>query len=337
MKITLPPFRIAAALGRSVVDRLNPQVAKTAALLILMSITGYAVFVSAVFKRPVISIRRENILEKASTPRKYSRKTSIPIEWSSCKLDALNLEEKGKAAKQGEKASCFFERIDNDARVEMVLIQENAVPAFAIGRSEVTQAQWRAVARLPTIKTFMRTETSIRKGDDLPVDSVLWDEAVEFCQRLSIKTGRNYRLPSEAEWDSACQSKAATSSTSGRSGQKSTRGPTSYDNTAKNRPLFESIFHWEKLPVDNSKLVNASGLYGMSSGVWEWCQDVYEPNLKRQPPGGGMGEDSYGMLRVVHGGTMPNTGQDCNCASRQGLSANTSFPGVGFRIALDLK
>ncbi len=115
----------------------------------------------------------------------------------------------------------FFENLEDDTSLEMVLIPggsfemgaaENeaesnddelpqhlvTVPTFFMGRYPVTQAQWQVVASFPKIDIELSPDPANFKGDDRPVERVNWHEAVEFCQRLSVKTGRNYRLPSEA-------------------------------------------------------------------------------------------------------------------------------------------
>ncbi len=81
-----------------------------------------------------------------------------------------------------------------------------SISAFLMGRYPITQAQWKAVAQKTDLKVKedLDPDPSEFKGDKLPVESVNWYEAVEFCQRLSKLTGRDYRLPSEAEWEYAC-------------------------------------------------------------------------------------------------------------------------------------
>ncbi len=82
---------------------------------------------------------------------------------------------------------------------------EVTVSGFFLGKYVVTQAQWRAVAGLPQVNMEMPLEPSNFKGEDRPVEQVSWYEAEEFCARLSIHTGRRYRLPSEAQWEYACR------------------------------------------------------------------------------------------------------------------------------------
>jgi formylglycine-generating enzyme required for sulfatase activity len=79
-----------------------------------------------------------------------------------------------------------------------------------MGKYPVTQAQWRVVADLPKVERDLAPDPAKFKGDTRPVEQVSWDDAVEFCQRLSKQTGREYRLPSEAEWEYACRAGTKT-------------------------------------------------------------------------------------------------------------------------------
>ena len=87
---------------------------------------------------------------------------------------------------------------------------EVRVPQFFMAKYPVTQAQWRAVAAMPQVDRELEADPSRFKVADRPVDQVSWEEAVEFCVRLSAHTGRPYRLPSEAEWEYACRAGTTT-------------------------------------------------------------------------------------------------------------------------------
>ncbi len=93
-----------------------------------------------------------------------------------------------------------LERNDDESPQHSVTIQP-----FCLGKYPVTQAQWKAVASLPQLNRELDPDPSEFKGENRPVEQVSWYDAVEFCDRLSQKTGRQYRLPSEAEWEYACQ------------------------------------------------------------------------------------------------------------------------------------
>lgn len=79
------------------------------------------------------------------------------------------------------------------------------IAPFYLGRTSVTQNQWRAVAALPAVSRELMIEPSCFAGGDHPVECISWDDAQEFCDRLSISSGRKYRLPTEAEWEIACR------------------------------------------------------------------------------------------------------------------------------------
>jgi formylglycine-generating enzyme required for sulfatase activity len=131
-----------------------------------------------------------------------------------------------------------------------------SVSSFYMGKYEVTQTQWRAVARLPKVKIDLNPDPSYSKGDNLPVERVGSEEAIEFCDRLSKASGKTYRLPTEAEWEYACRAM--------------TTGPQAgnLDSVAwyKNNSLHKTH------PV-GTKQPNGFGLYDMIGNVSEWCMD----------------------------------------------------------------
>ena len=98
-----------------------------------------------------------------------------------------------------------FEGYDSEHPQHFVTIKP-----FFMGKFAITQAQWSTVAKLPQINRSLNPEPSYFKGDSHPVEQISWDEAVEFCARLSEYSGRQYRLPSEAEWEYACRANTIT-------------------------------------------------------------------------------------------------------------------------------
>jgi eukaryotic-like serine/threonine-protein kinase len=135
---------------------------------------------------------------------------------------------------------------------------EVSVQPFYMGKYAVTQAQWAAV---------MGNNPSKVKVPNHPVEQVSWNDAIQFCQKLSIQTGHNYRLPSEAEWEYACRAGTTTPFYFGEtisSAIANYDGTRVYGNEAKGE-------YWEETMGVGSFPPNAYGLYDLHGNVWEWC------------------------------------------------------------------
>src|ERR1044071_9593113 len=169
---------------------------------------------------------------KIDEPSQSPAKSSIP-PLKSFEFQMVTLEADGKVAgRRNAQAESYTEDVGGGVRLEMVLIPAGryimgspesekgrleterpqhrvTVSHVYMSRFEVTQAEWRAVASLPQIDRELNRDPSYFKGDNLPVERVSWYEAVEFCKRLSKKTLRAYRLPSEAEWEYAARGGAS--------------------------------------------------------------------------------------------------------------------------------
>ncbi|XWK89332.1 MAG: formylglycine-generating enzyme family protein [Phormidium sp.] len=216
------------------------------------------------------------------------------------------------------------------------------IESFFMGKYPVTQAQWEAVANLPKINQFLHPDPSIIKAPNKPVEQISWDDAIEFCARLSQHTGKQYRLPSEAEWEYACRAGTTT--------------PFHFGETCTTELANYSGIDWEYMgkicsrgayglgpkgqdrrettPVGSFKVANNFGLYDMHGNVREWCADFWHENYQDAPTDGSAwvtGGDRE--KRVVRGGSW-NTGPiKCRSAFRSVLEANSSLYDVGFRVA----
>lgn len=199
------------------------------------------------------------------------------------------------------------------------------VSNFAIGRYEVTQAQWRAVMGSDP------PELHNKGCDECPVERVSWDDIQAFLQKLNALTGKRYRLPTEAEWEYAA-----------RGGNQSKGYLYSGSNTIDEVAWYDgnyskgNTFGVEKTtrPVGTKK-PNELGLYDMSGNVWEWCADDWHDNYTGAPADGSAWVDSpRGSYRVLRGGSWLNPARLCRVAFRYDYAPAHRYSHVGFRLAL---
>lgn len=195
------------------------------------------------------------------------------------------------------------------------------ISPFFMGKYEVTQEQWQAV---------MENNPSNFIGTKRPVEKVSWNDTVEFCEKLSQKTGKTYRLPSEAEWEYACRAKTKTPFHFGET--------ITLDLVNYNGYPYGSA-QWE-LPRKETTVVgsfppNAFGLYDMHGNVNEWCSDRVNFNYNGAPNDGSSWEDGY-EFRVFRGGSWNCNAVNCRSAYRAGYDAARASDdiSIGFRVAL---
>jgi formylglycine-generating enzyme required for sulfatase activity len=250
------------------------------------------------------------------------------------------------------------------------------VSSFYMGRYPITQAQWRAVASRTDLKVerylnpdpsrfkdppkpSLKSEASdsppfegARGGSptrwDRPVEQVSWYDAVEFCARLSKLTGKEYRLPSEAEWEYACR---AGTTTPFHFGETITGELANYDarKTYADEPKGE--YRGQTTPVGQFP-PNAFGLYDMHGNVWEWCLDPWHENYQGEPPRDGSvwdennNDNRYQSLlistkelltdkryRVLRGGSWSGHPLSCRSADRSRNNPVNHIDIDGFRVA----
>ncbi|HEY9896349.1 MAG TPA: SUMF1/EgtB/PvdO family nonheme iron enzyme [Candidatus Sericytochromatia bacterium] len=219
------------------------------------------------------------------------------------------------------------------------------IKRFLMGKYAVTQAQWQAVAGLPQVKQKLDANLSKLKGAKRPVERVAWHDAVEFCERLSRKTGRTYRLPSEAEWEYACR---AGTTTPFHFGATITTDLANYRGTdAKILGMTYSGFYdqgprgvYREQTTDvGSFPPNAFGLYDMHGNVGEWCLDHWRLDHSlglyqsyRPTDGSAWIDGRYGFDRLVRGGSLDDSPSGCRSATRIGFQPDWGVNGLGFRV-----
>ncbi len=212
------------------------------------------------------------------------------------------------------------EGADNDEEQHQVTLTKD----YYLGVTEVTQGQYEKVMGAAPSKFQKRV---IRKSDSsmYPVELVSWEDAVEFCKKLSDlpeekKAGRVYRLPTEAEWEYACRAGGKTAYSFGESSKS--LGDYAWFTENSNRQTH---------PVGEKK-ANAWGLYDMHGNVWEWCSDCYGdyPKGAVSDPTGSNG----GGNRVCLGGSWLIEAARCRSALRGGDYPSQRTITFGFRLAL---
>ncbi|MDP6506998.1 MAG: formylglycine-generating enzyme family protein, partial [Planctomycetota bacterium] len=203
-----------------------------------------------------------------------------------------------------------FQMGSNEFDAEKPIHTVKITKPFHMSSTEVTQAQYEAV---------MGKNPSSFKGKDLPVETISWEEAVEFCKKLSWKEKKSYRLPTEAEWEYACRS--------------GTKTKFSFGDSENN--LGDYAWYWQNSdrkthPVGEKKS-NAWGLFDMHGNVWEWCSDRYGeyPSGTVTDPTG----HNTDRFRVIRGGGWCNSSRACRSAIRARCRPAFRFGFLGFRVA----
>jgi formylglycine-generating enzyme required for sulfatase activity len=197
------------------------------------------------------------------------------------------------------------------------------IKPFYLGKYPITQAQYQAV---------MNCNPSHFTHDHHPVETVGWNDAIEFCEKLSQRSGKSYRLPSESEWEYACRAGTVTPFFCG---EKLTTAFANYDSSyddghqKSNTPTLESTTPVGTYPI------NSFGLYDMHGNVWEWCLDVWHVNYIGAP----ITETAWlsggkQQYRVLRGGSWGSTPNRVRSSSRIGANPDEHYNAWGFRVAL---
>jgi formylglycine-generating enzyme required for sulfatase activity/uncharacterized caspase-like protein len=218
------------------------------------------------------------------------------------------------------------ERDDNEGPQHQVQLQ-----GFFMGQTPITQAQWQVVAGWQELQRYLHPDPGRFKGLHLPVEGVLWESAIEFCQRLSQRFGRTYTLPSEAQWEYACR---AGTTTPFHFGATLTPDLAIYNDTDAYGEGPKGVDRQETTAVAAFP-ANPWGLYDMHGNVWEWCLDQWHANYQGAPVDGSAWLDSdvnKNNLRLLRGGPGYGNPWDCRSAYRDRDHPNIKWDSVGFRV-----
>jgi formylglycine-generating enzyme required for sulfatase activity len=217
---------------------------------------------------------------------------------------------------------------------------EVTIPPFCMGKYPVTQAEWRFVAGLPQVNQALEAAPSEFKGGLHPVEQVSWFDAVEFCARLSVHTKRQYRLPSEAEWEYACR---AGTTTPFHLGETITTDLANYDGTDSDDDDWSGSYgagpkgeyRRTTTPVDKFISPNAFGLCDMHGNVWEWCADHWHGDYEEAPTDGSAWLDEGAETdasKVLRGGSWDDYPRLCRSAYRFNADPRDTNIDFGFRV-----
>jgi len=283
-----------------------------------------------------LKLRAQKTVDADHEPRRFEQEIRIGdgvIKKVEVQLSVAELNAAGKKREEKKRAELEEERRACPYCPEMVVIpvgsfemgsnsgdaDENPVHrvtigrAFAMGKTEVTQGQWEAV---------MGNNPSefAGYGYNYPVEHVSWDDAQEYIRKLNAKTGKQYRLPTEAEWEYACRA-GGTYAYCGGDDPDSVGW---YDGNSGKQPQ----------PV-GQKQANSFGLYDMSGNVWEWVEDRYHGSYSGAPTDGSAWQGD-GARRALRGASWISGPQALRAANRDGNAPAVRKVILGFRLARTL-
>ena len=190
------------------------------------------------------------------------------------------------------------------------------VSSFYISKYEITQEQW---------MTIMESNPSCFKGESLPIDNISWNDAQVFISRLNAKTGKKFRLPTEAEWEFAARGGIYHSGYTYSGGNNVADVAWYSDNSGR-----------ETHPI-GEKVPNELGIYDMSGNILEWCNDWYDRDYYRYCQATNPQGPDHGYWRVLRGGSWTHIGIACSVSKRYSDNPDTKKSCYGLRLAMDVK
>ncbi len=219
----------------------------------------------------------------------------------------------------------FDEGNDNEKPTHQVTLS-----AFEIGKYEVTQELWNAI---------MQTRPSEHKNcADCPVKEVSWEWIQIFLQKLNaLYPGKNYRLPTEAEWEYAAR-EGGKKVRFGNGKDVADPAQINFDGSESSKQSYSlsGLYRGATVAVGSLRCPNALGLHDMSGNVWEWCSDWYSENYYKKNSAKDPQGPTSGSYRVCRGGSWYSRPRYCRVASRNGNAPGVQGYDLGFRLARTL-
>lgn len=208
------------------------------------------------------------------------------------------------------------------------------VAPFFLSRFPITQAQWEVVAQKDKVRIDLRLAPSRFIGPNLPVEHITWFEAIEFCERLQLQTGKLYRLSSEAEWEYACR---AGTDTPFHFGETISPKLATYDGSQKYLSGPKGKSSKQTTEVGFYQVANRFGLEDLHGQVWEWCADHWYDDYINAPADGTARITNHrASSRLIRGGSWADPPGVCRSGYRNAVPPGNKILTIGFRIALSL-
>lgn len=254
----------------------------------------------------------EEVLEKWLTSRGVKFYTNI-AEKKMIAEEAKKRQESSAGITMVRIKGGTFDMGDNfgDGNIDERPVHRVSVDDFFLSETPVTQTQWEAV---------LGNNPSKFKGPDRPVENISWNDVQEFLKGLNERTGDNFRLPTEAEWEYAA-----------REGGKKIKYGTGKNELNYNDANYDNHYR-ETTPVKKFP-PNALGLYDMSGNVWEWCADWYDENYYKNSPQNNPRGPLSGKYRVLRGGSWYYFPWDGRVSFRRWNAPYFNGFSFGFRCA----
>ena len=292
----------------------------------------------------------------------YQAQAQLGPQYSTFSFETVKVDNTGNVIETDQSETKYFaEDLGNGITLDMVRIpggrfmmgaaereagasddeypqHEVTIPEFWMGKFAVTQAQWQAVAELKKIERDLESDPARFKGAKRPIERVTWQEAEEFCKRLSQKFSKEYTLPSEAQWEYACRAgtktpfhfgPTITTNLANYQGTDWTYNNKTYPGNYGNGPKGE--YREETTEVGSFAIANSFGLYDMHGNVWEWCLDAWHDTYKDAPKDGSARISSE-KTKILRGGSWDNLPVSCRSANRGRDAFDPRFLSIGFRV-----
>lgn len=243
--------------------------------------------------------------------KKNEGNTTLPEEKYVQKVDTFTIN--GVRLEMVKIPGGSFKMGSNEGDANEKPVQKRQVSDYYLSKYEVTQKLWFVI---------MNTNPSTVINDNYPVNNVSWDDCQLFIQKLNALTGRNFRLPTETEWEYAAKAKLSL-----QGGIEATGYKYSGTSTDLSEYAWYSANSGGKIHAVGSKKPNDFGIYDMSGNVIEWCQDIYTNYSTGSPE---IGKDE----RVLRGGYYDSDAASVKSTSRGSCPYNQAMEPFGFRLCL---